>query len=76
MFINTFIKSESGAVTVDWVVLTASIVSIAIAVLVIIASGINTASNETNTQIEGAIDNSNIEGQIEDNSFTITSGGN
>lgn len=76
MFINNFIKSESGAVTVDWVVLTASIVSIAIAVLVIIASGINTASNETDTQIEGAIDNSNIEGQIEDNSFTISGGGN
>ncbi|MEE9454847.1 MAG: pilus assembly protein [Paracoccaceae bacterium] len=36
-----FSASESGAVTVDWVVLTASIVVIAVAVVTIIMSGVN-----------------------------------
>ena len=46
-----FINDESGAVTVDWVVLTAAIVGIAIAVLTVIAGGINTASNEINNDL-------------------------
>ena len=47
-----FINDESGAVTVDWVVLTAAIVGIAIAVLTVIAGGINTASEGINTDLE------------------------
>lgn len=40
-----FANDESGAVTVDWVVLTAAIVGIAIAVVTLIADGVETASN-------------------------------
>lgn len=38
-FIKTFRAQEDGAVTVDWVVLTAAIVGLAIAVIALIASG-------------------------------------
>ena len=51
LFAN-FAKDESGAVTVDWVVLTAAIVGIAIAVLTVIAGGINQASNDINTDLQ------------------------
>jgi len=36
---NTFLKDESGAVTVDWVVLTAAIVGLGIAVLTSVGGG-------------------------------------
>ena len=51
MTFSNFYKDESGAVTVDWVILTAAIVGIAIAVLTIIAGGINTSANSSNTQV-------------------------
>lgn len=47
-----FLNDESGAITVDWVVLTASIVGIAIAVLIIIASGLQSASTGVNGNLE------------------------
>ncbi len=53
LFAN-FAKNESGAVTVDWVVLTAAIVGIAIAVLAIISGGINTAANGIDDELETA----------------------
>ena len=43
-----FFDDDSGAVTVDWVVLTAAIVGIAIAVIGLISSGIKDASNDVN----------------------------
>ena len=43
--LTKFLTSESGAVTVDWVVLTASIVVISTAVIMIITSGINHGAN-------------------------------
>jgi Flp pilus assembly pilin Flp len=39
-----FAKDESGAVTVDWVVLTAAIVGLGIAVLTTVSGGVNTLS--------------------------------
>jgi Flp pilus assembly pilin Flp len=39
-FIQTFLKSESGAVTVDWVVLTALVVGLAIAAFAGIEGGV------------------------------------
>jgi Flp pilus assembly pilin Flp len=39
-----FAKDESGAVTVDWVVLTAAIVGLGIAVLATVSGGVNTLS--------------------------------
>ncbi|MCF6276169.1 MAG: hypothetical protein L3J05_10455 [Robiginitomaculum sp.] len=45
-FLNAFVKDEDGAVTVDWVVLTAAIVGIALAILVTIGDALdNTANN-------------------------------
>lgn len=38
-FIKRFRRNEDGAVTVDWVVLTAAIVGLAIAVIALVAAG-------------------------------------
>ena len=46
---KNFAKDESGAVTVDWVVLTAAIVGIAIAVIAIIKVGVDATASEINT---------------------------
>jgi Flp pilus assembly pilin Flp len=43
---KNFAKDESGAVTVDWVVLTAAIVGIAIAVVAVIKSGVDATATE------------------------------
>ncbi len=40
-FIKTFRAEEDGAVTVDWVVLTAAIVGLGIAVLTTVSDGAN-----------------------------------
>lgn len=39
MCLNAFVKSEDGAVTTDWVVLTASLVGMGVMVLGAVASG-------------------------------------
>jgi len=49
-----FANDESGAVTVDWVVLTAAIVGIAIAVITLISGGIQDAANGINDELENA----------------------
>ena len=49
-----FANDESGAVTVDWVVLTAAIVGIAIAVISLISGGIEDASNGINDELSNA----------------------
>ena len=49
--LNNFTEDESGAVTVDWVVLTAAIVGIAIAVIGLISGGVETASESINDEI-------------------------
>jgi Flp pilus assembly pilin Flp len=43
--IKNFAKSESGAVTVDWVVLTAAIVGLGLAVMAVVSGGIEELSN-------------------------------
>ena len=43
-FIFDFVKDESGAVTVDWVVLTAAIVGIAIAMINVVSVGVENAA--------------------------------
>jgi Flp pilus assembly pilin Flp len=40
--VKSFVADEAGAVTVDWVVLTAAIVGLGIAVIVAVSSGVNT----------------------------------
>ena len=49
-----FANDESGAVTVDWVVLTAAIVGIAIAVITLISTGIESASIGINNELTNA----------------------
>lgn len=52
---KVFAKDEAGAVTVDWVVLTAAIVGIAIAVAATIEGGLNKAASNIDTALTGVI---------------------
>jgi len=56
-----FTKDESGAVTVDWVVLTAAIVGIALAVIALISAGVQDASTGINDQL-GVASNFSFDG--------------
>ena len=51
-FIKSFRKDEDGAVTVDWVVLTAAVVALAGTAYTSIESGASTLSENTETFIE------------------------
>ncbi|MEL6203754.1 MAG: hypothetical protein AAFR47_00370 [Pseudomonadota bacterium] len=51
--ISNFARDEDGAVTVDWVVLTAAIVGLGIAVLGVVSGGVSTLSNTISTQLSG-----------------------
>ena len=48
---NAFLKDESGAVTVDWVVLTAAIVGLGIAVLTSVGGGTTTLANTVSGEL-------------------------
>ena len=50
MFKN-FIKAEDGAVTVDWVVLTAAIVGLGIAVMASVSNGLEDLSGDIEDQL-------------------------
>lgn len=47
----TFLTSEEGAVTVDWVVLTAAIVGLGIAVLASVSGGVTTLSDTISSNL-------------------------
>ncbi|MGL4311762.1 MAG: hypothetical protein ACRCSU_14890 [Paracoccaceae bacterium] len=49
--IQSFRSDDSGAVTVDWVVLTAAIVGLGIAVLASIGGGVKSLSNKISSQL-------------------------
>jgi Flp pilus assembly pilin Flp len=49
---KTFRNDEDGAVTVDWVVLTAAIVGLGIAVYGVISGGIEDLSNDINDELK------------------------
>ncbi len=51
---KNFAKDESGAVTVDWVVLTAAIVGLGIVVMSVVVPAVKNAGN----QIAGGLNNS------------------
>ena len=53
--INTFIADEDGAVTVDWVVLTAAIVGLGIAVLNSVKGGAETMAGNIATELATAV---------------------
>ncbi len=48
-FIKNFRKDEDGAVTVDWVVLTAAVVGLAVAAYTSIETGATTLTEQTET---------------------------
>lgn len=50
---KNFKNDESGAVTVDWVVLTAAIVGLGIAVLAAVSDGVENLSEDIDTQLSG-----------------------
>ncbi|SMX22710.1 Flp family type IVb pilin [Boseongicola aestuarii] len=50
---NTFLNDESGAVTVDWVVLTAAIVGLGIAVLTSVGGGTTTLADNVSSSLAG-----------------------
>jgi Flp pilus assembly pilin Flp len=49
--IKNFVTSESGAVTVDWVVLTAAMVGLGFATIVLVSNGVEDISNNINTAL-------------------------
>jgi len=49
--LTRFLNEETGAVTVDWVVLTAAIVGLGMATVTVVASGVGTLSNETADEV-------------------------
>ena len=48
-----FVSNESGAVTVDWVVLTAALGGLALAVTVVISDGLQCSSDDVETTLRG-----------------------
>ena len=52
-FIKNFRKDEDGAVTVDWVVLTAAVVALAGAAYTSISGGTSTLTSNISTEIGG-----------------------
>ena len=53
---NIFLNDESGAVTVDWVVLTAAIVGLGIAVLTSVGGGTTTLADGVSSSLAGTSD--------------------
>lgn len=64
MNFKAYLADESGAVTVDWVVLTAALVGLGFAVILVSLGGINEATNGMSAQI-AAIDATELYGQID-----------
>ncbi len=52
--LTNFMKSEDGAVTVDWVVLTAAIVGLGIVVISSVGGGATDVSNSLGATLENA----------------------
>lgn len=51
MNLSTYIKEENGAVTVDWVVLTAALVGLGLAVMAVVSGGVSALSGDIDTQL-------------------------
>jgi len=51
--IKNFVASEDGAVTVDWVVLTAAVVGLAIAAVAAVRTSVNTLAGNIATAVSG-----------------------
>ena len=55
MFFKNFKKDDSGAVTVDWVVMTAAVVGVGIATTAAVSTGLNDVAGDTSGIMEGEI---------------------
>ncbi|MEQ8895477.1 MAG: hypothetical protein RID23_00165 [Roseovarius sp.] len=59
---NTFLKDESGAVTVDWVVLTAAVVGLGVAAVDTVEQGVNSLASDIATAIATkTVDNGDVD---------------
>ncbi|MDF1872265.1 hypothetical protein [Vannielia sp.] len=52
-FVKNFRNDEDGAVTVDWVVLTAAIVGLGIAVLASVSDGVTSLAGKISGELNG-----------------------
>lgn len=52
-FFKNFSKDEDGAVTVDWVVLTAAVVALGVAAISTVGGGIETLATNIDTEVSG-----------------------
>lgn len=52
--LKTFLADESGAVTVDWVVLTAAIVGLGLAVITSVRTGVQSLGTDIQTSLTSA----------------------
>ena len=50
-YITTFAADEDGAVTVDWVVLTAAVVGLGLAVMTVVKPSVNSVSQKITTKL-------------------------
>ena len=53
--IKTFATAETGAVTVDWVVLTAALVGLGLAVMGVVSNGVENLSGDIETTLESDV---------------------
>ncbi|SHL30306.1 Flp pilus assembly protein, pilin Flp [Roseovarius litoreus] len=53
-FIKQFLKEEDGAVTVDWVVLTAAVVGLGVAGVATVKGGVDGLAGSVSTELSGA----------------------
>ena len=61
-FIKNFRKDEDGAVTVDWVVLTAAVVGLGVAGVSTVQGGVDTLAGTIETQVGAkTVDNGNAD---------------
>jgi len=51
-FFKTFARDEDGAVTVDWVVLTAAVVGLGIAAIATVRGGVDSLAGDIDTSLE------------------------
>jgi Flp pilus assembly pilin Flp len=57
--IKTFVASESGAVTVDWVVLTAAMVGLGIATVTVVSNGLEMLAGRIDHELFHTAPNTN-----------------
>lgn len=53
--IKCFVKSESGAVTVDWVILSAGVIGLALAAMGVVMEGVEDLSGDIDSQLSSQL---------------------